>query len=80
VGTVNKIGDDHIGLLVYGVFNAVIGADHIRGDFKCRMQVGARWGGAAAACCGAGRSDGGALLHSAPTCCCPARCPGVGVR
>jgi hypothetical protein len=41
VGTVNKIGDDHIGLLVFGVFNAVIGAAHIRPDFKCSMQVGA---------------------------------------
>ena len=60
VGTVNKIGDDHIGLLVYGVFNAVIGADHIRGDFKCSMQVGRALGGWAsrgprsrcgAACC-----------------------------
>ncbi|KAJ3008765.1 UNVERIFIED_CONTAM: hypothetical protein HDU68_002964 [Siphonaria sp. JEL0065] len=30
VGIVNKVSSDHIGLLVHGVFNASIAADHIR--------------------------------------------------
>lgn len=35
VGTVSKIGRDHIGLLVCGVFNAVIPGENIRSSLTC---------------------------------------------
>eukprot|EP00743_Colponemidia_sp_Colp-15_P007375 GILK01007963.1.p1 GENE.GILK01007963.1~~GILK01007963.1.p1 ORF type:complete len:250 (+),score=53.32 GILK01007963.1:41-790(+) len=34
VGTINKAGSHHLGLLVYKVFNASIDAEHIKSDFK----------------------------------------------
>lgn len=40
VGKVNKVGDDYLGLLVMGVFNAAIAADQIRREFKCHSEVG----------------------------------------
>ena len=39
VGRVIKIGADYIGLLVLGVFNASIAAEHIRKEFRCHRQV-----------------------------------------
>ena len=39
VGRVIKVGVDYIGLLVLGVFNAAVGVERIRREFKCRPEV-----------------------------------------
>jgi hypothetical protein len=44
VGRVIKVGTDYVGLLVLGVFNAAIGAERIRREFKCSPEVGQRRG------------------------------------
>jgi hypothetical protein len=36
---VHQVGQDYIGLLVLGIFNAVIPRDHIRPEFHCRVAV-----------------------------------------
>lgn len=38
VGRVIKVGADYVGLLVLGVFNAAIGAQRIRREFKCSPE------------------------------------------
>ncbi len=40
VGRVNKVGEDYLGLLVLGVFNASVGAKDIRHTFKRDAMVG----------------------------------------
>ncbi|GBF96976.1 elongation factor [Raphidocelis subcapitata] len=40
VGRVVKVGSDYVGLLLLGVFNAAIGADRIRREFKCAPESG----------------------------------------
>ncbi|KIZ04925.1 hypothetical protein MNEG_3029 [Monoraphidium neglectum] len=40
VGRVIKVGTDYVGLLVLGVFNAAIGAERIRREFKCSPEAG----------------------------------------
>ena len=39
MGRVIKVGADYVGLLVLGVFNAAIGAERIRREFKCSPEV-----------------------------------------
>jgi len=47
VGVVNNIGDDHIGLLICGVFNVSVPISEIRNDF---IRSGHQWKGAGEQC------------------------------
>lgn len=39
VGTVNKVGHDHLGLLVLGCINVSLPADQVRPEFRPCLQV-----------------------------------------
>ena len=39
-GVVGTVGADYLGLLVLGLFNAVVGREHIPGHLRCRPAQG----------------------------------------